>query len=66
VKGVFKDSTRAKYKEAIADLVKRGAEVIILGCTEFGMLVRADDSPVPIVDTTIAHIKAAVDTALSD
>jgi aspartate racemase len=65
VKGVFKDSTRAKFKDAIADLVKRGAEVIILGCTEFGMLVRPEDSPVPIIDTTIEHIHAAVDTALS-
>lgn len=65
VKSVFKDSTRKKFKDAIADLVKRGAEVIILGCTEFGMLVRAEDSPVPIFDTTIAHIEAAVDTALA-
>lgn len=65
VKGVFKDSTRARFKDAIADLVKRGAEVIILGCTEFGMLVRPEDSPVPIIDTTIEHIHAAVDTALS-
>jgi aspartate racemase len=65
VKGIFKDSTRAKFKDAIADLVKRGAEVIILGCTEFGMLVRPEDSPVPIIDTTIAHIHAAVDAALS-
>ncbi len=65
MKGVFKDSTRVKFKDAIADLVKRGAEVIILGCTEFGMLVRPEDSPVPIIDTTIEHIHAAVDTALS-
>jgi aspartate racemase len=66
VKGVFKDSTRAKFKDAIADLVVRGAQVIILGCTEFGMLVRAEDSPVPIIDTTMAHVEAAVKTALED
>lgn len=66
VKGVFKDSTRDKFKDAIADLVVRGAQVIILGCTEFGMLVRAEDSPVPIIDTTMAHVEAAVKTALED
>jgi aspartate racemase len=44
--------------------VTRGAEVIILACTEFGMLVQADDSPVPIIDTTIAHAEAAVELAL--
>jgi aspartate racemase len=66
VKGVFKDSTRDKFKDAIADLVVRGAQVIILGCTEFGMLVCAEDSPVPIIDTTMAHVEAAVKTALED
>jgi len=33
----------------------RGAEVIVLACTEFGMVVQARDSPVPVIDTTIAH-----------
>lgn len=65
-KGIFLPKTRAKFKAAIADLVARGAEVIILGCTEFGMLVKAEDSPVPIIDTTIEHAKAAVEMALSD
>jgi len=66
VKGFFKDSTRAKFKDAIADLVARGAQVIVLGCTEFGMLVRPQDSPVPIIDTTIAHVEEAVKTALAN
>ena len=47
-------TTRAKFQAAITDLVARGAEVIILACTEFGMLVQAQDSPVPVIDTTIA------------
>ena len=47
-------------------LVMRGAEVIILACTEFGMLVRAEDSPVPIIDTATAHAEAAVDIALTN
>jgi aspartate/glutamate racemase len=63
-RGSFLPATRAKFKAAITDLVTRGAEVIILACTEFGMLVQADDSPVPIIDTTIAHAEAAVELAL--
>ena len=65
-KGSFLPATRAKFQAAIADLVMRGAEVIILACTEFGMLVRAEDSPVPIIDTATAHAEAAVDIALTN
>ncbi len=62
-KGSFLPATRAKFQAAIADLVTRGAEAIILACTEFGMLVKAEDSPVPIIDTITAHAEAAVDLA---
>lgn len=65
VKNIFLPETRYKFKVAIADLVARGAEVIILGCTEFGMLIHAEDSEVPIIDTSIVHAEAAVDLALS-
>ena len=65
-KGSFLPATRAKFQAAIADLVTRGAEVIILACTEFGMLVTAEDSPVPIIDTATAHAQAAVDMALTN
>ena len=64
-KGVFLESTRAKFRAAIEDLVSRGAETVILGCTEFGMLVKAEDSPVPLIDTSIIHAEAAVDLALA-
>ncbi|MBR8184711.1 amino acid racemase [Burkholderia ambifaria] len=64
-KGIFLPETREKFRRAIADLVSRGAEVIVLGCTEFGMLVKPEDSPVPIIDTTIAHAEAAVRLALA-
>ncbi|KAH6959904.1 aspartate racemase [Ilyonectria sp. MPI-CAGE-AT-0026] len=64
-KNIFLPETRQKFKAAIADLVARGAEVIILGCTEFGMLVQPEDSTVPIIDTSIAHAEAAVELALS-
>jgi len=66
VKGVFTDETRAKFRDAITDLVVRGAQAVILGCTEFGMLVQAEDSPVPLVDTTVMHVEAAVNAALAD
>jgi aspartate racemase len=63
-KGIFLPATREKFKAAIADLVERGAQAVILGCTEFGMLIEAKDSPVPLIDTTVAHAEAAVDMAL--
>jgi aspartate racemase len=66
VRGVFLDATRHRYKAAIADLVDRGAEAVILGCTEFGLLLSSEDSPVPLIDTTLAHAAAAVDYALGD
>jgi aspartate racemase len=65
-KGVYLDATREKFKTAIVDLVERGAEAIVLGCTEFGLLIKTEDSPVPVIDTTVAHAEAAVDMALAD
>ena len=53
-----------KLKAAIADLAQRGAQAVILGCTEFGILIEAKDSPVPLIDTTLAHAEAAADMAL--
>jgi aspartate racemase len=64
-KGILTGAARGKFRDAMADLAARGAEAIILGCTEFGTLVREEDSPVPLVDTTILHVEAAVDAALS-
>ncbi|KAF9874235.1 aspartate racemase [Colletotrichum karsti] len=63
-KNIFLEETRLKFKAAIYDLISRGAEVIVLGCTEFGILVSDEDSSVPIIDTSIAHAQAAVDLAL--
>jgi aspartate racemase len=66
VKGVFLPSTREKFRAAMADLAERGAEAVVLGCTEFGMLVEDGDSPVPVLDTTIEHARAAVDLAFAE
>lgn len=63
-RNIFLPETRVKFKAAIVDLVANGAEAIILGCTEFGMLLQEEDSPVPIIDTSFAHAEAAVDFVL--
>lgn len=52
------------YRQVIAGLARDGAQGIILGCTEIGLLVQPEDSPVPLFDTTRIHAEAAVDWAL--
>jgi aspartate racemase len=63
--GTIRDESRAAYVKVIADLVRRGAQGVILGCTEIPLLVKEKDSPVPVFDTTALHAAAAVDFALS-
>jgi aspartate racemase len=63
--GTIRDESRAGYIKVIEDLVRRGAQGVILGCTEIPLLVKAKDSPVPVFDTTALHAAAAVDFALS-
>jgi aspartate racemase len=62
--GVLKDSSRSAYRGIIASLVEKGAQGVILGCTEIPLLVKPADSPVPLFDTTRIHAEAAVDLAL--
>ncbi|HSA97439.1 MAG TPA: aspartate/glutamate racemase family protein [Acidobacteriota bacterium] len=62
--GLVRQEARLAYVEIINDLVRRGAEGVILGCTEIPMLVKPQDSPVPVFDTTAIHAAAAVDFAL--
>jgi aspartate racemase len=52
------------YKAIIQDLIEQGAEGIILGCKEIGLLVKPEDSAVPLFDTTLIHAKGAVSFAL--
>lgn len=63
-RGVVRDESRQEYREVIARLVVRGAEGVILGCTEIEMLVGEADSPVPVFPTTRLHAEAAVRAAL--
>jgi aspartate racemase len=64
VQGLVVASSRQAYREVIARLVARGAEAVILGCTEIMLLVGPEDSGVPLFDTTGIHAEAAVDMAL--
>jgi aspartate racemase len=64
--GMIRDESRETYRAIMASLVKRGAEGLILGCTEIGLLVGASDTTVPVFDTTRIHAEAAVDWALGD
>ncbi len=65
VQGRVEPASRDAYREVIARLAGRGAEAVILGCTEIMLLVGPGDSPVPIFDTTRIHAEAAVERALS-
>jgi len=63
-KGVVTEESRTAYLEIVRRLMGRGAEGIILGCTEITLLLRPEDSPVPVFDTTRLHAEAAVRMAL--
>ena len=65
VRGEVRDESRATYRAVMAGLVMEGAQAIVLGCTEIGLLVGADDATVPLFDTTILHAAAAVETMLA-
>ena len=64
--GVIKDDSRAAYSEIIGKLKDRGAEAVILGCTEIGLLISQEDSVLPVFDTTIIHAESAARFALSE
>ncbi len=64
-RGIIKHETRHAYVAIIDQLIKEGAEGIILGCTEIPLLIRESDISVPIFNTTKIHSQAAVEFALS-
>ena len=66
VRGLIRDESRKKYQGVIQDLQASGAEAVILGCTEIGLLIKPGDSPLPAYDTTELHALAAVDWALRE
>ena len=62
--GIISAPSRRRYQDAMAALVARGAECIILGCTEITMLVGPDDTSVETFDTTAIHAETAADFAI--
>ncbi|MDI9238109.1 aspartate/glutamate racemase family protein [Lysobacter sp. LF1] len=63
--GTIRAESRAQYRAIIERLVARGAQGVILGCTEIGLLVGADDAQVPLFDTTALHARHAALAALA-
>ena len=65
-RGRIVESSRLKYGSIMTDLVARGAQAVILGCTEISMLIRDSDFTVPLFDTTEIHARSAALMALGD
>ncbi len=63
-RGVISEDSRASFQSVVSQLAGMGAEAIILGCTEIGLLLRSADVAVPLFDTTVLHAKAAASFAL--
>jgi aspartate racemase len=63
--GKIEQASRKACREIIARLVAQGAQGVILGCTELPLLIKPEDSAVPLFDTTTLHALAAVDLALA-
>jgi aspartate racemase len=63
--GVVDERAREEYRRIMRELHHRGAEGILLGCTEIGLLVSDKDASVPVFDTTALHVKEAVELALA-
>ena len=57
--GVISNESKQQYLDIIGDLVKFGVQGVILGCTEIGLLVKQDDTDIPLFDTTLIHAKNA-------
>ena len=65
-KGIVREESRRTYQAAIDRMAARGAQAVILGCTEIGMLIDDATSPLPTYDTTDLHARALVDAALQE
>jgi len=63
---VVRAQSRAAYREVVARLAAAGAEAVVLGCTEIGLLLRDGDTDVPLFDTTALHVAAGVDWLCPD
>lgn len=64
--GELNENSKEDYKRIIDELAEQGAEAVILGCTEIGILIKDGEGSVPLYDTTLIHSRAAVELALKD
>ncbi len=63
--GVFSEASRGAFVDVVDRLAAQGADGVVLGCTEIELLVRPEDTTVPVFPTTTLHVRSAVDAALS-
>ena len=63
--GEINQASKQAYLEIVTSLTERGAQAVILGCTEIGLLIRQEDTPVALYDTTEIHAAQAVEKALA-
>jgi aspartate racemase len=64
VHGIIKDESRQAYVKVIQQLAIRGAQGVVLGCTEIPLLVKQPDCAIPVFDTTAIHAMKAVEAAI--
>ncbi|UCF19148.1 MAG: aspartate/glutamate racemase family protein [Gemmatimonadota bacterium] len=64
--GSILSESRQEYRRIITALAAGGAQGVILGCTEIGLLIKPEDSPIPVFDTARIHAEKAVESALAD
>ncbi len=64
-RGVFPDQARTEMADIVASLAARGAEAVVLGCTELPLIINSEESSLPLIDTMAVHAHAAVDAALA-
>lgn len=63
--GIIKDSSKKAFADIVANLAKHGAQGVILGCTEISLLIKQQDTLIPLFDTAAIHADKAVQFALS-
>lgn len=64
--GIIREESKTQFVRIFEDLAARGAEGVVLGCTEITLLINQEESPLPLFDTTAIHAQAAVEFALKD
>src|SRR5262249_4612294 len=64
-RGSVREESRREYQRIVRDLVAQGAEAVILGCTEIGLLLGAQDADVPLFDTAAIHAEEAAAMCLA-